>query len=61
MVRFRNMNLIDGIFPEVQDAKDIGTLEPGKFADLVVLEANPLEDIRNTGRVRAVYKGGRLV
>jgi len=41
--------------------KDIGTLEPGRLADLVVVEANPLEDIRIMGRVRAVYKGGRLV
>ena len=41
--------------------KDIGTLEPGKLADLVVLEANPIEDIANMGRVRAVDKGGRLV
>jgi imidazolonepropionase-like amidohydrolase len=30
-------------------------------SDLVVLEANPIEDIANMGRVRAVYKGGRLV
>jgi imidazolonepropionase-like amidohydrolase len=30
-------------------------------SDLVVVEANPLEDIANMGRVRAVYKGGRLV
>jgi len=35
-----------------------GTLEPGKAADIVLLDANPLDDIRNTRRIRAVLKGG---
>ncbi len=35
-----------------------GTLEPGKAADILVLDANPLDDIRNTRRIRAVLKGG---
>ena len=39
-------------------APDLGTLEPGKWADLVVLEANPLADIRNTRTIRAVYVAG---
>jgi imidazolonepropionase-like amidohydrolase len=38
-----------------------GTLEPGKRADLVVLEANPLEDIANLRRVRLVIKDGIVV
>ena len=41
--------------------KDIGTLEPGKYADMVVVEGDPLHDISNMGRVKAVYKGGALV
>ncbi|HUE77114.1 MAG TPA: amidohydrolase family protein [Longimicrobiales bacterium] len=39
---------------------DIGSIEPGKLADLLVLDANPLEDIRNTNTVRYVMKNGRL-
>jgi len=36
-----------------------GTIEPGKRADLVLLSANPLADIRNTTRIEAVSIGGR--
>ena len=36
-----------------------GTIEKGKFADLVFLDANPLEDIRNTQKVAAVILNGR--
>lgn len=36
-----------------------GTIEPGKRADLVLLSANPLDDIRNTTRIEAVSVGGR--
>jgi imidazolonepropionase-like amidohydrolase len=37
-----------------------GTIESDKIADLVLLDANPLRDIRNTRRIRAVVANGRL-
>jgi imidazolonepropionase-like amidohydrolase/Tol biopolymer transport system component len=40
--------------------KDIGSLEPGKLADLVVLDADPTVDIRNSDKVHQVMLGGRL-
>jgi imidazolonepropionase-like amidohydrolase len=38
--------------------RDVGTLEPGKRADLVVLAADPLADIHNTRRIERVMQGG---
>ncbi|NWG92991.1 MAG: PD40 domain-containing protein [Parvularculaceae bacterium] len=40
--------------------KDIGTIEEGKLADLVILNANPLDDIGNTDEIDMVALGGRL-
>jgi imidazolonepropionase-like amidohydrolase len=38
----------------------LGTIEPGKLADLVVIRGNPLEDIRSTRNVRMVIKNGTV-
>jgi imidazolonepropionase-like amidohydrolase len=41
--------------------KDLGTVEQGKVADLVLLGANPLEDIRGTRKITGVILGGKLL
>ncbi len=42
-------------------ADSLGTIEPGKLADLVLVSRDPLRDIRNTRSIRAVIADGRLV
>ena len=47
---------------EALDLEDVGVLAVGRRADLVVLEADPLDDIRNVRRIADVYlRGVRVV
>ena len=41
--------------------RDLGTIETGKLADLIVVRDNPLDDIDNVRTLELVFKGGRLV
>jgi Tol biopolymer transport system component len=41
-------------------SQDLGTIEAGKLADLLVFDADPLQDLRNSVRIRYVMKNGRL-
>jgi imidazolonepropionase-like amidohydrolase len=42
-------------------ADRVGTIEPGKLADLVLLDANPLESIANMRTISKVFRGGLVL
>src|SRR5262245_17568574 len=44
----------------VKQADRLGSIEPGKLADLVILTADPTADIRNTRKIERVLRGGRV-
>jgi hypothetical protein len=54
----RSATLSPAIFLGLDET--LGTIAQGKIADLVLLDANPLADIRNTQRINAVVSNGRL-
>jgi len=46
---------------EILGLRDVGTLAPGKSADFLVLDANPVENIANTTKIAAVYRSGLAI
>ena len=51
----------DITIPLSRSEHSMGTVTPGKVVGLVVLDANPLDDIRNSQKVHAVVTRGRLI
>jgi adenine deaminase len=53
------------ISPKISSAlgiqNDVGTIEPGKQADIMVLSDNPMEDISNNKKIEAVINNGQFV
>jgi imidazolonepropionase-like amidohydrolase len=45
----------------VMKMPDVGTIAPGMVADLLILDANPIDDITNTRRISAVYLRGQAI
>ena len=50
-----------GIAADCINEGDVGTLEPGRWGDLIVLAANPIEDIENTKTIESVWIAGNRV
>jgi len=45
----------------IDKEEELGTVEQGKIADLILLDANPLKDINNTRKINAVVANGKLL
>ncbi len=44
----------------IGDAKDIGSVQPGRYADIVAVAGDPLADVTELERVQFVMKGGKV-
>lgn len=44
----------------LQQEHSLGSIEPGKLADLVILDANPLVEIENSRRIHRIVRGGKV-
>ena len=47
--------------PDTLVVQDVTLVDVGKVADIVLLDANPLDDIRNTRKIHLVIRRGKLV
>lgn len=61
MTPFDVIRSATGVAADCINVGDIGTLEPGKWGDLILLSANPLEDIANTKTIEGVWIAGNRV
>jgi hypothetical protein len=48
-------------FAEFLGWEDVGLLDPGRYADILVLAGNPLEDLQNLKRIEILLKGGQVM
>jgi imidazolonepropionase-like amidohydrolase len=67
LVRKGGLTPMEAIIAGTRDAAEVlrldrlGTIAPGKQADFIVLDANPLDDITNTRKIDKVYLRGREI
>jgi imidazolonepropionase-like amidohydrolase len=61
MSPFEVIRSATGVAAQCINANDVGTLEPGKWGDLIVLGENPLRDIANTKSIEGVWIAGNRV
>jgi imidazolonepropionase-like amidohydrolase len=61
MSPFEVIRSATGVAADCISANDVGTLEPGKWGDLIVLGGNPLRDIANTKSIEGVWLAGNRV
>jgi imidazolonepropionase-like amidohydrolase len=59
MTPMQALTAATGTGARLMQLKEIGTIAPGNWADLLVLDANPAQDIRNTKQINSVWIAGR--
>ena len=54
-------SLVEAMLFQAGATNRLGTVEAGKYADFLILDANPLDDEDNYKRIHAIYQGGRKI